>query len=76
MSRRPRTLTLPCPRCDGRGELERVDGASLREIREESDLSLREFAERIGLSAAYVSDVELGRRRATEKIVEQYRRIA
>ena len=76
MSRRPRTLTLPCPRCDGRGLIQRVDGASLREIREDAYLSLREFAERIGLSAAYVSDVELGRRRATEKIVEQYRRIA
>jgi DNA-binding transcriptional regulator YiaG len=76
MSSRLRTLKAPCPRCDGRGELERVDGASLREIRENAYLGLREFAERIGLSAAYVSDVELGRRRATEKIVEQYRRIA
>lgn len=38
-------------------------GRRLRELREERDLSLREFAEALGdLSKAHLSDIELGRR--------------
>ena len=33
---------------------------------------LREIARRMGLSAAYLSDVELGRRPATAKVVQGY----
>jgi transcriptional regulator with XRE-family HTH domain len=38
-------------------------GARIRQLREEKDISLREFAKRLGeISAAHVSDIELGRR--------------
>lgn len=45
-------------------------GQRIRELREERDISLREFARRLGsLSAAYVSDVELGRRFPSEGVL-------
>lgn len=37
-------------------------GQRLRELREKADLSLRELARKIDVSAAFLSDVELGRR--------------
>ena len=37
-------------------------GATVREIREAAGTSLRELARRLGWSAAYVSDIERGRR--------------
>lgn len=45
-------------------------GQKIRELREAKDLSLREFAKRVGdLSAAFLSDVELGRRFPSEKVL-------
>ena len=37
-------------------------GQRVRELREERDLSLRELARKLEVSAAFLSDVELGRR--------------
>ena len=37
-------------------------GSTLRKLREEKDISLRELAKRIGVSGAFLSDIELGRR--------------
>ena len=42
-------------------------GEIIREIREEKDLSLRELASLIGVSAPFMSDVELGRRFPSDK---------
>lgn len=42
-------------------------GERIRELREEQDLSLRELAKQIGVSAAFMSDVELGRRYPSDK---------
>ena len=42
-------------------------GERIRELREEQDLSLRELAKQIGVSAAFMSDVELGRRHPSDK---------
>ena len=42
-------------------------GERIRELREARDLSLRELASRIGVSAAFMSDVELGRRNPSDK---------
>lgn len=42
-------------------------GEKLRELREEHDFSLRELASQIGVSAAFLSDVELGRRFPSEE---------
>ena len=45
-------------------------GERIRELREAKDLSLREFARQLGdLSAAFVSDIELGRRFPSEKVL-------
>ena len=42
-------------------------GERIRELRENRDLSLRELASRIAVSAAFMSDVELGRRYPSDK---------
>jgi transcriptional regulator with XRE-family HTH domain len=44
-------------------------GQRIRELREEQDVSLREFAKKLGLSAAFLSDVELGRRHPSSKVL-------
>ena len=46
-------------------------GQRIRELREERDLSLREFAKQLGgLSAAFLSDIELGRRHPSESVLQ------
>lgn len=42
-------------------------GDRIRQLREERDLSLRELAKKVGVSAAFLSDVELGRRYPSDK---------
>lgn len=42
-------------------------GNKIRELREAKDLSLREFARQLKVSAAFWSDVELGRRYPSDK---------
>jgi transcriptional regulator with XRE-family HTH domain len=44
-------------------------GTFIRRKREAKDISLREFARRIGVSAAFVSDIELGRRYPSEEFL-------
>lgn len=45
-------------------------GTRIRELRDARDLSLREFASKVGVSAPFVSDVELGRRYPSEKLLQ------
>jgi len=45
-------------------------GEYIRELREASDLSLREFATKLNLSAAFMSDLEWGRRYPSEKVLQ------
>jgi len=50
-------------------------GEKIRELRAAHDLSLREFAKQIGdLSPAFLSDVELGRRFPSEKVLAKMAR--
>lgn len=45
-------------------------GERIHELREKEDLSLRELAKKLGgLSAAFLSDIELGRRHPSEKVL-------
>jgi transcriptional regulator with XRE-family HTH domain len=44
-------------------------GEKLRELRDEADMSLRELAGKIHVSAAFLSDIELGRRHPSEKVL-------
>jgi transcriptional regulator with XRE-family HTH domain len=50
-------------------------GERIRELREAMDLSLREFATKLGLSAAFVSDIELGRRYPSSKVLSDMAKI-
>jgi hypothetical protein len=45
-------------------------GRILRKLRESRNMSLRDVAKKLGISAPYLSDVELGRRRMTDDRVE------
>lgn len=44
-------------------------GQKIRELREKKDLSLRELAKNLDISAAFLSDIELGRRYPSEKVL-------
>jgi transcriptional regulator with XRE-family HTH domain len=45
-------------------------GSFLRQIREEKNISLRELAKKIGVSGAFLSDIELGRRLPSSDKIE------
>ena len=47
----------------------------MRRRRDELDLSLREFARRLNCSAAFISDIELGRRYPSEKVLGEIARV-
>jgi transcriptional regulator with XRE-family HTH domain len=50
-------------------------GPYMRRRRDELDLSLREFAKRLDCSAAFISDIELGRRYPSEKVLGEIARV-
>ena len=45
-------------------------GERIRELREQRDFSVRELAKRIGVSAPFLSDVELGRRHPSNEVLK------
>ncbi len=50
-------------------------GPYIRRRRDELDLSLRELAKRLDCSPAFISDIELGRRHPSDKVLLQIARI-
>ena len=50
-------------------------GQTIRELREEKDLSVRELAKKLDLSPAFLSDVELGRRHPSDDTLARIARI-
>jgi transcriptional regulator with XRE-family HTH domain len=50
-------------------------GPFIRERRDELDLSLREFAKKLGCSPAFISDIELGRRYPSERVLMEIAKI-
>lgn len=50
-------------------------GQYLRELRDQRDLSLREFANKLKLSAAFISDIELGKRHPSEEVISNMARL-
>lgn len=50
-------------------------GPYIRKRRDELDLSLRELAKRLDCSPAFISDIELGRRHPSEKVLIEIARI-
>lgn len=54
----------------------RTLGERIRELREQCDFSLREFAKLLGgLSPAFLSDIELGRRHPSDKVLADMARV-
>lgn len=49
---------------------------SLREIRMNADIGLREMARKLNLSAPYLLDIEMDRRRCPGKVMRAYMRLA
>ncbi|SRR5579885_404778 len=45
-------------------------GERIRELREERDLSVRELAKKIKISAPFLSDIELGRRHPSDDVLK------
>jgi transcriptional regulator with XRE-family HTH domain len=46
-------------------------GERLRQLREGADKSLRELAREVGVSAAFMSDIELGKRYPSDDVLER-----
>jgi transcriptional regulator with XRE-family HTH domain len=44
-------------------------GERIRELREQKDISLRELAKKLGVSPAFLSDIELGRRYPSDVVL-------
>lgn len=64
-------------RCSACGQTKTVvSPAWLRQTRALAGVTLREMARRLGLSAPYLSDVELGRRRGNPNIVAAYEQLS
>jgi predicted transcriptional regulator len=69
---RLRTIKRRCEACDGRGHTVTADPAALRARRKLAGLGLRQLARSLELSPSYISDIERGKRNATQAIVEVY----
>lgn len=50
-------------------------GAFIRRMRDERDISLREFAKRIGCTPPFVSDMEHGRRNPSDEVLGEIARV-
>ena len=48
---------------------------SIRKIRKELGMSLREMAGKMGITAAYLSDIELSRRKVSKNVLEKLTKI-
>lgn len=68
-------MTMTCPKCDGTGAVldPRMIGARLRSEREGRKVTVTAVAGALGYTKAYISDLELGRRRWSPVLVERYR---
>jgi transcriptional regulator with XRE-family HTH domain len=45
-------------------------GEKIRQLREQQELSLRELARQVNISPAFLSDIELGRRYPSERVLK------
>jgi transcriptional regulator with XRE-family HTH domain len=67
--------TNKCPYCDGTGRVidNKVMGQEMRALRQRKGVSGRTLATAMGISAAYLSDLELGRRNWHSNIISHYK---
>lgn len=66
--------TIYCPHCNGTGQLrdERALGETMKARRRAAKKVLRQVAESIGISIGYLSDLEHGRKKWSDKLLAQY----
>lgn len=66
--------TMKCQRCGGTGKVQdpRLLGAAKRKARETAGVTLRSLAKAMTFTAAYISDLELGRREWSNGMSEHY----
>jgi hypothetical protein len=71
------TPTIECPRCQGTGQIldQRELGRELRALRVASQMTLRAMSERLGITATYLCDLELGRRVWSPGRVQEFRAV-
>lgn len=70
----PKFTDQPCPHCGTPRSV--VNGAWLRERRKKAGYTLRDFAKRVGASAAYICDIEHNRRNCLPAMRDAYENIA
>ena len=70
----PKFKPQPCRACGAPQST--INGAWLRTVREKAGLTLREFAERAGVSAPYISDIERNRRNCLPNMRKRYEDLA
>jgi len=65
---------IPCRRCGGSGvEVDDRDiGKRMRKLRQKRGLSLRDAAKKMQVTASYLCDLELGRRRWRAELQNGY----
>lgn len=65
---------IDCPRCKGKAKIPNdvYVGQTMRRLRIQKGLSVRFCARALKISAAYLSDLELGRRHFHEKLLVNY----
>lgn len=68
-------IEVRCKMCGGTGRVSVIDFQSLRHARSQAGISLRELARQLGLSAPYISDIELGRRACPLRVEQAYRNL-
>lgn len=70
------TAKRPCRKCGGTGK--EIDpagvGLIMRKSRIKANVSLRDMAKRMDISAPYLSDLELGRRDWTEEKIALFKK--
>lgn len=55
----------------GVGRVPRVNSQAIRKLRQDTGYSLRTMANKVGIGASYLSDMELGRRRMSFELAEE-----
>jgi DNA-binding XRE family transcriptional regulator len=64
----------PCPHCGAPKRV--VNGEWLRQERKRAGLTLREMARRVGVSAAYLCDIEKNRRNCLPAMRDAYENVS
>lgn len=57
-----RANTIPCPCCSGRGQIDHYTPSYIRYVRQQRGLSINVASGLMGISASYLTAIELGYR--------------